>query len=397
MPMTYDEKRAGCIRQMLVNTRLDGLICLLPENLVLLAGYWPVIGHAAVIYPREGDPVIVAPVLDERALERATVRDVRTFPVFKLDAPPPPESLARMVADVLQEKGLAGRRLGFDGTFGDISPTQKVLEPWVPSGETWALLRRASGGAEWIDISPHLAEQRICKTEFEIERIRIACEIADFGLRAFREGVEEGKRETDLAADIEAAIMREGTGYKGTLHARGQAFVFSGVERLYRHGWGVAPNTDRRLQPGDLVMVELSVVADGYFADLARMRVVGKATEAQREAYEACVAAQEAALAVIRRGVAAGEVDRAARDVFRRRGLGQAFVHLTGHGVGFRYHDGPPFLLPGVETPLDIGMVHSVEPGIYTPDLGGLRLEDDVVVTETGHEVLSKAPRDLEG
>lgn len=394
--VTRDDARETRVRRMMADKGLDGLVCVLPENLVLLTGYWPVIGNAAVVYPCGGDPVVVAPVVDELALERGWVRDVRTFPVFNLDSAPPAESLTRLVGDVLRERGLAGRRLGFDGTFEVVTPTQKVLEPWVPSADTWSAVRRAGGDAQWVDVSADLAALRVCKTPVEIERIRIACEIAGMGLRAFREGVLEGKSETELAAEIEAAIMREGSGYKGTLHARGQAFVFSGAERLYRYGWGVAPNTTRRLKKGDLVMVELSVVADGYFADLTRMAVVGTSSQAQREAYEACLAAQVAALAAIRPGVPAEEVDRAARDVLRERGLGNAFLHLTGHGVGFRYHDGPPFLMPGVNTPLVAGMVHSVEPGVYTPQLGGLRVEDNVAVTETGCEVLSQAPRDLD-
>ncbi|MGE5589390.1 MAG: M24 family metallopeptidase [Bacillota bacterium] len=394
--MTRDPERRERVRRALEAAGLDAVVCQLPENLVLLAGYWPVIGRSAVVFPTDGEPVVLAPVLDTDALNRATVDDVRTFPVWKMGDPSPEDSLERLLTDTLGQMGLRGKRIGFEAGFEDVSPTQKVLEPWVPGAAAQALIRRAAAGSQLVDAADILMQTRARKTPFEVARIRTACEIGDMGLAAFRAAVEAGKTEAQVAAEVEYAVMVGGAGYHDTIHARGQAFVFSGAERIHQFGWGLAPNTRRRLQPGDMVMVELSVVADGYYADLTRVRTVGPASEDQRHAYQACLEAQAAAMRAVHPGATGAEVDAAARTVLNRHGLGEAFIHLTGHGVGFRYHDGPPALLPNSTSTLAEGMVHSLEPGIYLPGLGGIRIEDDVAVTESGCDCLSHAGRGLD-
>lgn len=396
--MATDSERIRRAQEGLGERGLAALVCRVPENLVMLTGYWPVIGRAAAVVPAEGEPVLVAPAMEREALERALVSDIRTFPVWKLGDPPPDESLERFLADALAGCGArgAGRRVGVDGFWEDVSPTQKILEPWGPSPAARELVGRALGGAEAVDASELLASLRARKTPTEIERIRIACEIGVMGLAAFAEAVLPGRRECEVAAEVERKVAVGGTGYKGTRHARAQAVVFSGEERLQEFGWGFALTSDREIRAGDVVMLEMSVVADGYYADLTRVRAAGRATDAVREAHAAVVEAYRAALSAVRPGAAACEVDRAAREALARAGLAGAFVHHTGHGLGLHYHEGVPFLHPDVRDPLLPGMVTSVEPGVYGPGYGGIRLEDDVLVTESGALVLSPFPLDLD-
>jgi Xaa-Pro aminopeptidase len=367
---------------------LRALICRQPENLVMLAGYWPVIGRSALVVPADGEPILMAPEMEREALARTFITDVRTFPVWKLGDPLPDESLGRLLREGAAALRLGGVRVGVEQSPDeDLSPTQKVTEPWFPARPAAGQL--AALGAELVDASPLLRGQRARKTSAELARIRVANEIAGFGIQAFYAAVGEGRTEAEVAAEVERAILAQGTGYKGTVHARGEALVFSGTDRLFRVGWGFAPTTARRMERGDLVMLELSTVADGYYSDLTRMATVGSPTPEQHELLDAVGAAQRAAVGAIRPGVTGDAVDRAARDVLEAKGLAQYFIHITGHGLGFRYHEGVPLLFPGAEGVLAEGMVTSIEPGIYGREFGGVRSEENVAVTSRGADILS--------
>ncbi|HEY6103431.1 MAG TPA: Xaa-Pro peptidase family protein [bacterium] len=379
-------ERITNVQTALAVERLDGLVVRLPENLVLLAGYWPVLGRSTLVLPAAGEPVLIAPEMEREALARAFVSDIRTFPVWKLGDPSPDEGLARLATDAVTERGLRNRRIGVERrTDEDLAPTQKLTEPWHPSGPAEAMV--AALTAEAVDATPLLTRLRSRKTAGELARLRVAREIAGFGLRAFASAVQPGRTEAEVAADVERAIVAGGTGYKGTVHARAEALVFSGAERLNRVSWGYATSTARVIERGELVMLELSTVADGYYSDITRMATAGPPSARQEELLAAVAAAQRAALNAVRPGVTGDAVDRAARDVLRAHGLADAFIHLTGHGLGFRYHESIPLLYPGADNVLAEGMVTSIEPGIYGPEFGGIRIEDNVAVTADGVEV----------
>ena len=148
------------------------------------------------------------------------------------------------------------------------------------------------------------------------------------------------------------------------------------------------------LKQGELVLFDMGVLCDGYCSDLTRTFAVGEASEAQRRLFEVAWKAQRAAVAAIRPGATAGEVDAAAREIIEDEGWGEYFPHLTGHGVGLSIHE-PPIVDRNVDTVLLPGMVTTVEPGIYLPGVGAARVEDMVLITSTGGEVLTAADREL--
>ncbi len=392
--MMEDRERAARVRAALAEVGIDVLVCRLPENLVLLAGYWPVIGRSALVFPSEGDPVLIAPGMEGEALQNATVADVRTFQVWHLDDPAPDDVLRTLLRQIAADRGLRGKRIGIESSFEDLTPTQKVLEPWAPAALSRDIIADTFGD-HLIDATTLLTRVRGRKTSYEVGRIRTAGEIAVFGLQAFAEAVVLGRREVDIAAVVEHAVATRGAGYARTRHARAQALVFSGEERMTAYSWGVAPSSTRVVEDGDLVMIELSVVADGYYADLTRMRTAGRVSPRTREAYEAVREAQAAAVKAVRPGVAWSAVDGAARNFLHARGYGDAFIHHTGHGVGFRYHEPIPFLHPQAQGVLEEGMVLTVEPGIYGPRIGGIRIEDNVAVGPAGAIMLTEYSRDL--
>jgi Xaa-Pro aminopeptidase len=191
-----------------------------------------------------------------------------------------------------------------------------------------------------------------------------------------------------VAHDIDLALERAGFERPAF-----ETIVAAGPNSAYPH----ARPTGRRLAPGDLVVLDFGGVLDGYCVDLTRMAGIGSVGTAASQLYLAVRDAQSAALQAVCAGVRASEVDAAARRVLEAAGLGDAFVHGTGHGLGLEVHEAPRLARSssGVIDELEPGMVCTIEPGAYVEGVGGVRLEDDVVVTIGGSELLTEAPRDL--
>ena len=227
------------------------------------------------------------------------------------------------------------------------------------------------------------------KTPGEVDAIRLANRVANIGLRVFAENLTVGLTEAEVAAKVESAIYRQ-IGKDGIFHSRGWAMVQSGpcsadAGRFNR-------STGRRLKNDDLVLIELATCVNGYWSDLTRTAPVGSPSAELNTILTVVRDAQSAAVDALRPGVSAGFVDAVARDKIVAAGFSDFFPHLTGHHVGFRYHD-PGFpIAPGVTTKLEAGMVITIEPGVYVTERGGgARIEDNVLVTESGHEVLSRS------
>jgi Xaa-Pro aminopeptidase len=191
--------------------------------------------------------------------------------------------------------------------------------------------------------------------------------------------------ELDLAAEIDYRMRRMG--------ASGPSFetiVASGPRTALPH----AQPTEKRLQKKELVVLDLGVILRHYCSDLTRTVCVGRASSEVKRLYKAVDQAQQAALEILRAGVAAGRVDQAARQVLERSHLGQYFVHSTGHGLGIEVHETPRIGRRQKQV-IRAGSVVTLEPGVYIEGVGGIRIEDDVAVLSTGIEVLTSAPRGL--
>jgi Xaa-Pro dipeptidase len=225
------------------------------------------------------------------------------------------------------------------------------------------------------------------KLPAEIAALRRAAQMADDAYAVFRDTVKPGRRQYEVVADIEAYLRRRGCPDNFMIIGSGGKDVF-----------GMTPPSERRIAPGDLVTTELTPAVAGYFAQICRTLVVGKATDAQRRAFDVFREALAAGIAAVRPGVTAADVARAENDVFRKHGLGEdttsKWTRVRGHGLGL-FCDSKPHLLEDVDTPLAPGMALIVHPNTYHPEVGYVVLGDAVVVTETGVEVLCKTPREL--
>ncbi len=225
------------------------------------------------------------------------------------------------------------------------------------------------------------------KTEGEIAAVRRATQIADEAYEGFRKAVWPGRCQYEIVADIEAHLRARGCPDNFMIIGSGGKDVF-----------GMTPPSERRIAAGDLVTTELTPAVQGYFAQICRTLVVGKASEAQRRAFAVYVEALEAGIAAVRPGVRAADVARAENDVFRKHGLGEyttsQWTRVRGHGMGL-FPDSKPHILEDVNTVLEPGMTLIVHPNTYHPEAGYMVLGDAVLVTESGAELLCRTPREL--
>jgi Xaa-Pro aminopeptidase len=255
----------------------------------------------------------------------------------------------------------------------------------VPWG-VWSLLNENMPLGGTLYPAPGIVDAlRIVKSASEIAAIRrsVLTNSAAYAraMRAFRAGMTE----TALAASIEYQMR-----LLGAEKPAFETIVASGAHSALPH----ASPREEPIKPGRFVLVDMGCFQDGYASDMTRVAFTGAPPPKARRLYRAVLEAQLAAIDAVRPGVAAGRVDSAARRVLRAHGYGRVFVHSTGHGLGLEIHEAPR-LGKGEKTPLEAGMAITIEPGAYLPGYGGVRIEDTVLVTSTGCEILTPTPKDL--
>ena len=266
---------------------------------------------------------------------------------------------------------LGAQRIGFEADHVAVAAAER-LRSYLPDAE----LVPTSGLVEGL---------RRVKEPDELARIREAARLADEGLAYILERVEPGRTERELAIMLESHMRLAGA----------EAVSFpSIVAAAERSALPHAHPTDRTVEEGRFLLFDLGCVFEGYCSDMTRTVVVGHADDRHREIYELVAAAQQAGLDALSPGRTGAEVDGAARDLIAAAGYGEAFGHSLGHGVGLEIHEAPTLRSTSTDV-LEPGHVVTVEPGIYLPGWGGVRIEDLTVVTGGGAETLSRSSRDL--
>ncbi|MGB7599229.1 MAG: Xaa-Pro peptidase family protein [Candidatus Sulfotelmatobacter sp.] len=374
------------VRSFLQNNSLGAWIAWRPDELLMLSGYFPFWGASLLIYFADADPLLFIPQIEPRDHIPDWLR-VKEYPWGDLKCSDPYSALVSAVADELAKVHLDAEQVGMNpGASRTSLPIQAAEQ--IPIPEDFAKQLSVLTAKPIAQRQSAFVDLYLRKTVDEIQAIRLANQVANRGLEAFFGNLNLGITEADNAAAVESAIYRQ-IGRDGIFHSRAWAMVQSGPNSA--HAGQFNRSTGRRLQDGDLVLIELATCVNGYWSDLTRTGAVGSPQAETAEILALAEAAQQVAIDGVRADVSAGHIDALARDKIAAQGLSSFFPHHTGHHVGFRYHD-PGFLIaPGVNARLESGMIITIEPGIYVPERGGgARIEDNLLVTETGCEVLSR-------
>lgn len=246
-------------------------------------------------------------------------------------------------------------------------------------------MRKALKGVRLVNASGLVARLRASKDTLEADLVRDSARLLDKGFGKAAGLVKAGAVESDVAFTLEFFFKM-----RGADELAFDTIVASGARGALPHGKA----SDKRIRKGEFVVVDMGVIKKGYNSDSTRTFCVGRATKRHKEIYRTVLEAQARAIEKVRAGVEASIVDRAARNYIRKAGYGKFFGHATGHGVGLEIHESP-YVGPKSRDVLTEGMVITIEPGIYIPGWGGVRIEDMVLVTRGGCEVLTNSTREL--
>ncbi|MGA5521646.1 aminopeptidase P family protein [Streptomyces pseudogriseolus] len=365
VPFTADDYAARMERaaRQAADAGLAGLLVAPGPDMVWLTGYTPPADTerlTLLVLAPGRQPELVVPALEAPDAGRATGASALTL---------------RDWTDGKDPYALTAALLDARGRFG-------------VSDNAWALhllaLQRTLPGTSYVALTEALPMLRAVKDAAELERLAAAGAAADAAFEEIRHVRFSGRLESEVAADLAGLLRRFGHSQVDfTIVASGP----NGANPHHEAG-------DRRIERGDMVVLDFGGLKDGYGSDTSRTVHVGEPTDEERRVHDLVREAQEAGFRAVRPGAACQDVDRAARRVIADAGYGEYFIHRTGHGIGVTTHE-PPYMIEGEEQPLVPGMCFSVEPGVYLPGRFGVRIEDIVTVTEDGGRRLNDTEREL--
>lgn len=367
--MSIPTARIEALRRILIERDLDAIAIVPGSNMIYFTGLHLHLSERPFIalFTRTGLGFII-PQLELPQL--ALIPELAPIPFAWSDETGYHSAFAAALAE------LRIRRLGVDGM------TMRVTESLTFQSLDPALTI--------TPIETDLVRLRAIKDPGEIAAIRAAIRITEAALADLLGEIGVGMTERQIAARFVELQARHAAGVSG--FDRAFELVQTGVNSSNPHG----ALTDRAVQAGEFLLLDVGCVVDGYPSDITRTVVVGgEPTADMRRIYETVLAANSAARAIAGPGVTMKDVDRAARAVIEAAGYGPFFTHRTGHGLGLGGHEPIPQIAANVNDPLEPGMTFTIEPGIYIPEIGGVRIEDDMLITETGCESLTTFPREL--
>lgn len=329
---------------------------------------------AMLFFPVVGEPFAFCPAFEAERITGGT-GITRVFAWGEEEGPGP------VLTQALETVGLGRGILGIEFRYMRVLE-RELLANAIARGKT--LMEGNAAFLRYEDAGLLLAELRMQKDEDELALMQKAAAIADAAVKAAHDFIKPGVRELDVAGYIEQELRKLGAEPPFAI------YVASGPRSAIPH----AGATDRLLQEGELVWVDFVCMYQGYVGDITRTFPVGRVTGQLAEIFQVCLEAQAKARAEAKPGMTGATVDAIAREYITSKGYGQYFTHRTGHGLGLEVHE-EPYIVGSNHRMLEVGTTFTIEPGIYIPGLGGVRIEDDVVLEPGGARALTQYPRDL--
>jgi Xaa-Pro aminopeptidase len=374
-----DDAKLERVRALMAEEDIDALVVRAPDNVLYLTNFWGMKGYDAAVFPREGEETLIClEASAEDAAETAWATDVRLFRGYDERDPRPPTA---RTLDCALEGAKDYDRVGLELSLGTQAADRMVGEPTTYTNawfDAWP---------DAVDATPLLARARAIKTEQELERMRLANGIAAEAMEHVREHLRPGMKESEAGALWNGFVHAQGTGWDGKVRlAHGFSLVWSGP--------GIRTFTatgDRPVQENEPTLFEIWVCADGYWCDHTKNLCPGDLTPEYEQLLQQLTDVYERAVEHCSAGAGLPELDRLIRDGIADAGYPGQPSHPVAHGVGARAHE-PPYAHQAGSGTIENGMVLAIEPGIYWEGGGGLRLEDNFLITADGAEKLSPFP-----
>jgi Xaa-Pro dipeptidase len=382
-----DGERRRALLLELAAENLSALICFAPEDVLLLSGYWPVMASSLAVLAGDGALYVILPE-DELELAKASAEaDFIPYEPETLDRLSTViEALEQPLGQLAARLPLGAARVGL--LLRDAAQTQSYQSANHFHSAIVPLLRSAYPEISVVSADSLLERTKSIKTDAELGQMRKLCGLARMGFDEAQHAIVPGRREDEIAADINHAYAA--IAHEGFERGHGYFFCMSGPNSAKAAG-AFARTRRRVVESGDLVMIHANTVGDGFWTDITRTYTAGEPNDLQHRMLQAIDEARGAALAAIYPGAEASAVDAAARGRLTVHGFGKEFKHAVGHGVGFAAADSTalPRLHPKSPDVLEAGMTFNIEPAIYIEGNGGMRHCDVVACTPNGAEVLT--------
>lgn len=386
--MKKDEIRIQTLVNLLNRKNLDGMVFFHPENILLGSGMLPGAPYTLCFITASSRIIIITPWWRKESVQSDSWADeILVFDWLKgLKEISPVITINALLNEIKIKWKI--KDIGYDGSFTCLMPS------YIPSSffgyeDIKSALQGIFKKAE--DISEDIQELRSKKTTYEIKMLRLANCVAREAIRTFYKNTRPGLREIDLAADILHTVQSQVGKSSIKFVYCDPPQITSGVKRTFRANAMTCPATDRILKDGELVMLELGGCVDGYWFDITRALVVGGNPRTILKKMAAAIKESMTATfdAYMSGKRTASELTKAAFKVLYKCGFQKGIVHGLGHGVGFSYHEDRPMIAPGSKDVIKPGMVTSIEPGIYLPNIGGIRIEENVLWEKNKVTILS--------
>jgi Xaa-Pro aminopeptidase len=368
---------------------LDAIICGMPPYVLMLTGYWPVVGQSIAVATSEGKVGILAPKDEEEFARDGWADELEFFESPKaggvidlVEAMRPP------FTSLLSRLGLTNGKIGYESRGAQIPSPYASVHAF--NEDIKRLLIACLPFATLADHELLLANLASRKSPSEIERIQIACDIAERAFKWGREKVQAEMSELHIAANFRMPLSVGGVGYKEIKRADGFTYCMSGANGGKAEA-AFQISSHKAVAQGETILVHCNSYADGFWTDITRTYVLGSPDKEAERALSAVKLASSAALNAIKAGALPSDIDAAGRQVLEQHGFGESAGSATGHEVGFQAisHAAMPIIQPQSNKPLEVGMVFNVEPGIYIPGKLGIRHCDMVAVTDSGYRMLT--------
>jgi Xaa-Pro aminopeptidase len=379
MSWPRDDSKLDRVRALMADEELDALVVRAPDNVLYLTNFWPMKGYDVVVFPREGDPALIClEASADDAARSAWTGDVRLFAGYD---PKDPRPATARALDRATEAARGYGRVGLELSLGTQASDRMVGEPTTYTREWFDAFLGA------LDATPLLARARAIKTEQEIERMRLANAIAAAAMEHVTGELRPGMRESEAAALWEGFVHGEGTGWEGKVDlALGYSLVWSGPGIRTFTATGHRP-----IQEHEPTLFEIWVCADGYWCDHTKNLCPGELTPEYARLEETLVGVYNSMVGMCTQAQELSELDRFTREALSDEGYPGQPSHPICHGVGARAHE-PPYAHQAGSGTIEAGMVLAIEPGVYWEGGGGLRVEDNFLITSDGPEKLSSFP-----